>query len=101
MYMLGRRRTCSRPSRTWICSAVYATSAPSGWGLRLPAARGFLALLTGISAPSQLGELVGNYWAEFQDFNFTGFRVRKWPPGASYQPLSGTVFRRRVGPPPC
>src|SRR5205807_6341578 len=33
MYMLGRRRTCSRPSRTWICSAVYATSAPSGLGL--------------------------------------------------------------------
>src|SRR5579864_1167041 len=34
MYMLGRRRTCSRPSRTWICSALYATSAPRDWGLR-------------------------------------------------------------------
>src|SRR5260370_7176072 len=50
MYMLGRRLTCSRPSRTWICSAVYATSAPKGWGLRLRTARGFWALLTGISA---------------------------------------------------
>src|SRR6266849_3491987 len=50
MYMLGRRRTCSRPSRTWICSAVYATSAPRGWGLRLRTVSGFLALLTGISA---------------------------------------------------
>src|SRR6266567_7680840 len=32
IYMLGRRRTCSRPSRTWICSAVYATSAPRDLG---------------------------------------------------------------------
>src|SRR5260370_39677055 len=50
MYMLGRRRTCSRPSRTWICSAVYATSAPRGWGLRLRTGSGSSALLTGISA---------------------------------------------------
>src|SRR2546427_950273 len=65
--MLGRRLTCTLPSRTWICSAVYATSAPKGWGLRLRTARGFWALLTGISAlpawrtcRDQLGRVSGH-----------------------------------------
>src|SRR5258705_2517603 len=50
MYMLGRRRTCSRPSRTWICSAVYARSAPRGLGLRAPGGSGFRASFTGVPA---------------------------------------------------
>src|SRR5438270_5278890 len=59
MYMLGRRRTCSRPSRTWICSAVYATSAPRAWGLPEsalrapggePSERGLRTAITGESA---------------------------------------------------
>src|SRR5229473_7875408 len=45
IYMLGRRRTCSRPSRTWICSAVYATSAPRGWGRRFRSGSGFLTAI--------------------------------------------------------
>src|SRR5438445_3887138 len=46
MYMLGRRRTCSRPSRTWICSAVYATSAPKGLGpCRSRSGSGFLTAI--------------------------------------------------------
>src|SRR5260370_1777247 len=50
MYMLGRRRTCSRPSRTWICSAVYAASAPRDWAVRARSGNGFLTAITG--APS-------------------------------------------------
>src|SRR5437899_1859564 len=50
MYMLGRRRTCSRPSRTWICSAVYATSAPRDAGLRERSGRGLRTAITGVLA---------------------------------------------------
>src|SRR6266568_7926337 len=66
IYMLGRRRTCSRPSRTWICSAVYATSAPRGLGLRGPGGSGFRASFTGFpalparsSCRGQLGRVSG------------------------------------------
>src|SRR5689334_1415688 len=71
MYMLGRRRTCSRPSRTWICSAVYATSAPRGLGLgpsacalRAPggSGSGFLTAITGTPAAYQTGDLALPAW---------------------------------------
>src|SRR5215469_6910302 len=52
MYMPGRRRTGSRPSRTWICSTSYATSAPRGRGLAerplgggMPRSGGFMPAL--------------------------------------------------------
>src|SRR5947209_3449089 len=53
MYMPGRRRTGSRPSRTWICSAVYATSAPRGRGRMLrPPARSLETLTRRTTVPA-------------------------------------------------
>src|SRR2546423_13875537 len=82
MYMLGRRRTCSRPSRTWICSAVYATSAPRGLGLRLSArsGEGFLAAITGkeaLPAWRTRGEQLGRG----SGFKFYPISRSKWPLG--------------------
>src|SRR5216683_4977601 len=62
MYMLGRRRTCSRPSRTWICSAVYATSAPRDLGLGSRSGSGFLTAITGTPSAYQTGDLALPAW---------------------------------------
>src|SRR5207302_1468483 len=69
MYMLGRLRTCSRPSRTWICSAVYATSAPRGLGLGPSgcalrgapggSGSGFLTAITGAPPARPVGRPAG------------------------------------------
>src|SRR5437899_8123185 len=87
MYMLGRRRTCSRPSRTWIWSAVYATSAPRGWGLRLRVERGFSALLTGIQALPARRSL-GDQLGRVSDHQFYPISSSKWPVG---RPLTGLL----------
>src|SRR5947208_3346656 len=89
MYMLGRRRTCSRPSRTWICSAVYATSAPRARGLPRDTVRPagnpregvFEPPLPG-KRPSQRGEVMRKNWAELQAPKSTGFEYENGPLGA-------------------
>src|SRR5262252_2801279 len=89
MYMLGRRRTCSRPSRTWICSAVYATSAHRAWGLREPSGRGFLTAITGVLAlPARRklrGQLGGTSEPEF-------YRISNTKLGSG-RPLTGPLGR--------
>src|SRR5262252_6344939 len=110
MYMLGRRRTCSRPSRTWICSAVYATSAPRDSGLAMRGAlrapgrdrsgRGFLTATTGaLALPArgnlrdQLGSASG---PQFYRILNTKLAVRRALTG-TLQALSEGAFQRRTG----
>src|SRR5215831_10162983 len=100
MYMLGRRRTCSRPSRTWICSAVYATSAPRDSGLRDRSGRGFLTATTGaLALPArgnlrdQLGSASG---PQFYRILNTKLAVRRALTG-TLQALSEGAFQRRIG----
>src|SRR5438105_2881248 len=89
MYMLGRRRTCSRPSRTWICSAVYATSAPRAWGLREGSGRGFLTAITGASALPARRKLRGQLGRTSGPQFYRNLNTKKAPWGL----LTG-VFRR-------
>src|SRR6266704_6883520 len=67
MYMLGRRRTCSRPSRTWICSAVYATSAPRDLGLGSRPGSGFRTAITGAPRARPTGVLALPAWRTHGD----------------------------------
>src|SRR5439155_19659709 len=47
---------------------------------------------------SQRGEVVGNNGGESQALNFTGFRIRKWPPGSSLQAIFELVSTAKPGP---
>src|SRR5947199_8001347 len=71
MYIPGRRRTASRPSRTWICSALYSCCRAN--------ASAFIGIEILQGTPHLCG---GEEWIVWPRHR----RIRRWPDSLHYTP---------------